>query len=146
MPSSISSAQACSRFFRRCGSFSCCFAAFRSVAIAIAAAPHSNVALAIAGTALLGSLVIPRNRARGLRARIRRMPAGIPLSIAILALVAGTIDWLGASTLVAAFIVGALVWRPLKQGDAVRGSDLARALVPLYIVYAGLPVDVTHLV
>lgn len=122
------------------------FVAFSIVAIAIAAATHSNVPLAIGGTALLASLVIPRNRARGLRSRIRRMPAGIPLSIAILALVAGTISWLGASTLVAAFIVGALVWRPLKHGDAVAGSDLARALVPLYIVYAGLPVDVTHLV
>lgn len=122
------------------------FIAFSIVAIAIAGATHGNVTLAIVGTVLLGALIIPKQRARGLRSRLRRMPGGRPLAIAILALVAGGINWFGASTLVAAFVVGALVWRPLKQGDPVPGADLARALVPLYIVYAGLPVDVTHLV
>ncbi len=122
------------------------FIAFSIVAIAIAAATQGSVALAIAGTAVLAALVLPRNLARGLRSRLRRMPMGAALSIGILALVAGGIDRLGASTLVAAFIVGALVWRPAKQGDPVPGAALTRALVPLYIVYAGLPVDVTHLV
>ncbi|MFL5961025.1 MAG: cation:proton antiporter [Gaiellaceae bacterium] len=122
------------------------FIAFSIVAIAIAAATKGNIALAITGTVLLGSLLLPRNLARGLRSRIRRMPTGRALSVAILALVAGGVNSLGASTLVAAFVIGALVWRPQRQGDVVPGSDLAKALVPLYIVYAGLPIDVTHLV
>lgn len=122
------------------------FLAFSIVAVAVAAATNGSVPLALAGTALLGSLVLARGTARGLRSRLRRMPAAGALSIGALALVAGAVNSLGASTLVAAFVVGALVWRPRSKADDVPGAYLIRTLVPLYIVYAALSVDVTRLV
>src|SRR5439155_8055838 len=63
-----------------------------------------------------------------------------------LLLIGGAIESMGASTLVAAFIVGALLWRAREHSPLrARQAELIRVLVPLYIVYAGLPSDVSRL-
>jgi K+:H+ antiporter len=122
------------------------FVAFSIVAVAIAVATDGNLALALGGTAILAVLALASKLADGIRPRVRDLTAISAVGIGILALLGGAIDALGASTLVAAFIVGALVWRSASPSAAVPGGDVIRALVPLYIVYAGLSVDVSRLV
>jgi Kef-type K+ transport system membrane component KefB len=121
------------------------FVAFSVVAVAIAVATDGSLALALGGTAVLAVLALATKFADGIRPRLRGLTAISAVGIGILALVGGAIDELGASTLVAAFIVGALVWRATSPGTPVPGGDVIRVLVPLYIVYAGLSVDVSRL-
>jgi Kef-type K+ transport system membrane component KefB len=120
------------------------FIAFSIVAIAIAVATHGSLGLALAGTAVLGGVTVAGKYTREIRRRLR-MPAVSALGIGMLALVAGSVDALGASTLVVAFLVGALFWRRDWRTRTVPGGGTIRALVPLYIVYAALSVDVTRL-
>jgi K+:H+ antiporter len=122
------------------------FVAFGIVAVAIAVATDGSLVLAVAGTAVLAALVVGWMFADSLRRRLTEAPAVSAVGIGILALVSGAIDSLGASTLVAAFIVGALVWRSTTHTDALPGGDFIRMLVPLYIVYAALSVDISRLV
>lgn len=122
------------------------FVAFSMIAVAIAVATGGSVALAIGGTAILAGLVLGSKLAYRIRQRVGEARAASALGLGILTVSLGAIDSLGASTLVAAFIVGGLVWRPTSSASAVPGADLIRALVPLYIVFAALSVDVTRLV
>jgi Kef-type K+ transport system membrane component KefB len=122
------------------------FVAFSMIAVAIAVATHGSLALALGGTALLGALALALRIGR-VRRVVRGMPGLTILGIAILAGVAGAANRLGASTLVAAYIVGALVWRRDAPRDAEpQHGTLIRMLVPLYFVYAGLSVDISRLV
>jgi Kef-type K+ transport system membrane component KefB len=122
------------------------FVAFSIVAVAIAVATNGSLALALGGTAILAVLALAKKAADSIRPRFRELTAISAVGIGILALLGGLIDVLGASTLVAAFIVGALVWRSTSPAAVVPGGDVIRVLVPLYIVYAGLSVDVSRLV
>jgi Kef-type K+ transport system membrane component KefB len=122
------------------------FVAFSIIAMAIAVATHGSLVLAMIGTALLVALVLASKIAYRVRRRLGEARAASGLGLGILALAVGAIDSLGASTLVAAFIVGGLVWRPVVSTARVHGADFIRALVPLYIVYAALSVDVSRLV
>ena len=122
------------------------FVAFSIIAMAIAVATHGSLVLAMIGTALLVALVLGSKIAYRVRRRLGEARAASALGLGILALAVGAIDSLGASTLVAAFIVGGLVWRPVVSTARVHGADFIRALVPLYIVYAALSVDVSRLV
>lgn len=121
------------------------FIAFSIIAVAIAVATGGSLTLAIAGTALLAVLVIGSKLAYHVRRRLGEARATSALGLGILALALAAINGLGASMLVAAFVVGGLVWRPASRGSRVPGADLIRALVPLYIVFAALSVDVTRL-
>jgi Kef-type K+ transport system membrane component KefB len=121
------------------------FIAFSMVALAIAVATHGSVALALAGTAVLAAFVVAWKFAKRVRTRIPQPRAVSAVTIGLLALAAGSVESLGASSLVAAFIVGALLWRPAPPASTLQGGDLIRALVPLYIVYAALSVDISRL-
>ena len=118
--------------------------AFSIIALAIAVATHGSLALAIAGTGVLVVLVLASKIAYRVRRRLGAARAASPLGLGAVALAVGAIGSLGASTLVAAFIVGGLAWRPIRATGVV-GAEFIRALVPLYIVYAALSVDVSHL-
>jgi Kef-type K+ transport system membrane component KefB len=122
------------------------FVAFSIVAATIAVVTHDSLALALAGTSVLAALAVAGKPADRLVRRLRGAPAVSAAAIGILALVAGGVDFLGASTLVAAFVVGALIWRSPSRAGPLPGGELIRVLVPLYIVYAALPVDVTRLI
>lgn len=121
------------------------FIAFSMVALAIAVATNGSVAVAIAGTGLLVAFALLWKFALPLRRRLPQPRAVSAVTIGLLALGTGLVESLGASTLVAAFIVGALVWRPAPSARTLQGADMIRALVPLYIVYAALSVDVSRL-
>jgi K+:H+ antiporter len=121
------------------------FVAFSIVAVAIAVATDGSLALALAGTAMLGVLALVWKANPRINLPVRDPRAISAVGIGILALVAGATNVLGASALVASFLVGAIVWRALSPSGAVPGGDVIRALVPLYIVYAGLSVDVSRL-
>ena len=120
------------------------FIAFSIVAVAIAVGTHGSLGLAIAGSALLAVLAIASKVTDRIRSRVGDLRAVSAVGIGALALVAGGMEALGASTLVAAFMVGAVLWRS-TSGKAVPGADVIRVLVPLYIVYAALSVDVARL-
>lgn len=123
------------------------FVAFSLIAIAIAVSTHGSLALAVGGTALLAALVVAVKAARGTRRWLaeRRTPDVSVISIGLLAVAAAATEALGASTLVAAFLVGGIFWRTATPDVPLRGGALIRALVPLYIVYAALSVDVERL-
>jgi Kef-type K+ transport system membrane component KefB len=121
------------------------FVAFSIVAIAIAVATDGRLTLALAGTAILAALALVWKANVHIHLPFRDVKAISAVGIGILALVAGATGVLGASTLVAAFLVGAIVWRLLSPTGVVPGGDVIRVLVPLYIVYAGLSVDVSRL-
>ena len=124
------------------------FVAFSIVAVAIAVATDGSLALALGGTAILAMLALATKSSsvrHRVRSHVRELTAISAIGIGILALLAGAIDALGASALVAAFIVGALVWRAASPTRVVPGGDVIRALVPLYIVYAALSVDLSRL-
>jgi Kef-type K+ transport system membrane component KefB len=121
------------------------FVAFSMVAIAIAVATNGSLGLAIGGTVVLAALALAAKLVWA--RRWVRSCSGVTIpGIAILALVVGAVNSLGASTLVASFIVGVLVWRSAApHGEKPPRGELIRLLVPLYIVYAGLSVDVSRL-
>jgi K+:H+ antiporter len=122
------------------------FVAFTMIAIAIAIATGGSLALAVAGTITLLALALVGSKlSDGARRRLTGMPAPSAVGIAVFALVLAMAGSLGASMLVAAFLVGAVLWRPTGATVALPGGVLIRALVPLYIVYAALAVDVTRL-
>lgn len=121
------------------------FVAFSIVAVAIAVATDGSLALALGGTAALGMVAaVIRLRGRD-RLPIPQLQAVSAVGIGALALAAGSIEALGASTLVLAFLVGAVLWRPFSPAKPVPGGGMIRAFVPLYIVYAALSVDVSDL-
>jgi Kef-type K+ transport system membrane component KefB len=121
------------------------FVAFSIVAIAIAVATDGSLALALGGTAILAALALVWKANPRFQLPFQDAKAISAVGIGILALTTGAIDQLGASALVAAFLVGAIVWRSLSPTGSVPGGAVIRALVPLYIVYAGLSVDVSRL-
>jgi Kef-type K+ transport system membrane component KefB len=120
------------------------FVAFSAVAVAIAAATHGSLALAAGGTVALAALALLLKAAKPISS-LRGLKAVSLVGIGLLALAGGAINAMGASTLVAAFLVGALVWRPGSPGEPVAGASVIRVLVPLYIVYTGLSVDLGRL-
>jgi Kef-type K+ transport system membrane component KefB len=121
------------------------FVAFSIVAVAIAVATNGSLALALGGTAALGVLAVALRSGDRLRHWIPELKAVSAVGIGVLALGGAAIDSLGASTLVLAFLVGALVWRRSSAGGSVPGGDVIRRLVPLYIVFTALSVDVSSL-
>jgi Kef-type K+ transport system membrane component KefB len=122
------------------------FVAFSLIAVAIAVAGRGSLALAIGGTAVLAALALSL-RIAWVRRRAREFSGVTILTIGMLALAAGAVNSLGASALVAAYIVGVSAWRSdAPQVVGPRQGELIRLLVPLYLVYAGLSVDVSRLV
>lgn len=121
------------------------FVAFSIVAVAIAVATNGSLALALGGTAALGVLAVALRSGDRVRRWIPELKAVSAVGIGVLALAGAAIDSLGASTLVLAFLVGALVWRRSSAGGSVPGGDVIRRLVPLYIVFTALSVDVSSL-
>jgi K+:H+ antiporter len=121
------------------------FVAFSMIAVAIAVATDGSLGLALVGTGCIAVLVVFRKHAARLCRRLPEARAVSALGIGLLALLAGAVGSLGASTLVMAFMVGVLLWRPASPVGRVRGGELVRALVPLYIVFAALSVDVRQL-
>jgi Kef-type K+ transport system membrane component KefB len=122
------------------------FVAFSLIAVAIAVAGKGSLGLAIGGTAVLAALALSLKIARV--SRWARASSGVTIvSVGILALVAGVVNSLGASVLVGAYIIGVLAWGSETSHVATRRQgDFIRLLVPLYIVYAGLSVDLSRLV
>ncbi len=119
------------------------FVAFTLAAVAIPLArAHLSLAvlegpgilLATAGACWLLAPAIAR-----LADRETRIVAEVTVLLLALAAASAT----NASTLVAAFMVGAILWRLGATGSnrITQPSAIVRALVPLYIVYSGLQVD-----
>jgi Kef-type K+ transport system membrane component KefB len=119
--------------------------AFSAVAVTIAVVAHDEWWRALAGVALLVSLFVSARPVRGL---LRQRPGATAVgAVAVggLAVVAGTIDSLAGTMLLAACVVGALAWRPRELGGSVPYARAIRTAVPLYIAYAGLSVDAGRL-
>lgn len=117
--------------------------AFSLIAVVAASATGESVALAVAGTLALVAVPIAARAAVG-AARHRPAPLS-PVAIGLLAIVAAGSEWLGASVIVAAFIVGACLLRPARSSSQEPAGELVARLVPIYIVSATLPVDLTRL-
>jgi K+:H+ antiporter len=121
------------------------FVAFTIVAVSIAVATHGSLVLALSGTVGLSALALLLKAAEKLGSPLRGLRAISVAGIGFLALAGGSHDVVGASALVGAFIIGALVWRPRSPGAHMPGSGAIRALVPLYIVYTALSADLSRL-
>lgn len=123
------------------------FVAFTIAATATPLAKSHVSAAVLEGPAvLLGTLALCYLLAPVV-ARIRRPERRVAVEIAVLVLALAAASATNASTLVAAFIVGAVLWRRVAAG---RGSSRAstvvvRALVPVYIVYSGFQVNLRAL-
>jgi Kef-type K+ transport system membrane component KefB len=123
------------------------FIAFTIAAAGVSLAHASFSIDVVAGPALIVALIVGARSFAPLHARIRRVDVRIGVDLAILIGALAAASATGASTLLAAAIVGALLWRrrPGTAAGAVTAAPLVRALVPLYIAYVGLTVDLTSL-
>ncbi len=123
------------------------FVAFTIAAIATPLArSHISLAVLQGPAVLVGTLVLCLLLAPAVR-RIKRQHQRIGVEVAILALALAAASATNASPLVAAFIVGAVLWRSRVQSEkgATASSALLRALVPIYIVYSGFKVNLGSL-
>jgi Kef-type K+ transport system membrane component KefB len=123
------------------------FVAFTISAAGISLA-HSSFAWDLpAGPALLVGMIVGAKLLAPQLGRIRRVDVRVGVDVALLVGALAAASATGASTLLAAAIVGALIWRrrPGAAAGAVSAAPLVRALVPLYIAYVGLTVDLTTL-
>jgi Kef-type K+ transport system membrane component KefB len=102
----------------------------------------------LVGTFVLCHLLAPA------AARITRQEIKLAVAVAALALALAAASATNASTLVAAFIIGAVLWRRMiaaERESAVSTASnggpnaLLRALVPIYIVYSGFQVNLRAL-
>ena len=121
------------------------FFAFGIAAIGVAVSGKQSLELAIGASAFLVALVlVPRVVPRRWRAwALGRDMAG-PLGVVVLA--AAAANGLGGSTIIAAFVLGAFVWRPRGERErTVDQRNVLRALVSIYVVWTGLRVDFADL-
>jgi Kef-type K+ transport system membrane component KefB len=123
------------------------FVAFALVAVGVAVSGKQSFWLAVAASAFLVALVVaPRVVPREWRAwAMGRTTAG-PLGV--VALAAAAANGLGGSTIIAAFVIGAFLWRPSGREGRRRSSDsngVLHALVSIYVVWTGLGVDFADL-
>jgi Kef-type K+ transport system membrane component KefB len=123
------------------------FFAFGIVAIGVAVSGKQSLGLAIGASAFLVALVLlPRVVPRHWRAWALGHSMAGPLGVVVLA--AAAANGLGGSTIIAAFVLGAFVWRPRDRWGQERTADqhsVLRALVSLYVVWTGLRVDFADL-
>jgi Kef-type K+ transport system membrane component KefB len=123
------------------------FVAFGIVAIGVAVSGKQSLAMAIGASAFLVALVlVPRVVPSKWRARALGPSMAGPLGV--IALAAAAANGLGGSTIIAAFVLGAFVWRPRGDEEKERTDDrqnVLRALVSLYVVWTGLSVDFADL-
>jgi Kef-type K+ transport system membrane component KefB len=123
------------------------FVAFGIVAIGVAVSGKQSFWLAIGASAFLVALVlVPRFVPREWRAWALGHSMVGPLGV--VALAAAAANGLGGSTIIAAFVLGAFVWRAGDREERERTADrhsVLRALVSLYVVWTGLRVDFADL-
>lgn len=123
------------------------FVAFTIAAVATPLAKTHVTAAVLEGPGvLLATLVLARLLAPAI-VRIELKERRIAAEMALLAGALAAASATNASTLVAAFIVGAVLWRRGSAGDegSQPTTSLVRALVPVYIVYSGLQVNLRAL-
>jgi Kef-type K+ transport system membrane component KefB len=123
------------------------FVAFTIAAVATPLAKaHITPSVLEGPGVLLATLVLSLWLAPAI-ARVEPKERRIALEMALLAGALAAASATNASTLVAAFIVGAIVWRRGSEGDneSKPMTSLVRALVPVYIVYSGLQVNLRAL-
>lgn len=117
--------------------------AFTVAAIATSLSANDFTAKVVAGPIVLVAFVAVGTWLRPRVAAIKRGELRILLDLALLALALAAASAVDASTIVAAFVVGAFVWRAGRsegEGTLV-AAPVVRGLVPLYLVYSGLNVD-----
>jgi Kef-type K+ transport system membrane component KefB len=123
------------------------FVAFGIVAIGVAVSGKQSFWLAVGGSAFLAALVLlPRFVPLEWRERVVGPSLVVPLGL--VALAAAAANRLGGSTVIAAFVLGAFVWRRSDRRERARTADqysVLRALVSLYVVWTGLSVDFADL-
>src|SRR5207237_9580317 len=119
------------------------FVAFGSVAIGVAVSGKQSFWFAVGGSAFLAALVLlPRFVPPEWRERAVGPSLAAPLGL--VALAAAAANGLGGSTVIAAFVLGAFVWRRSDRLARARAADpysVLRAPVSLYVVLPGLSVD-----
>jgi Kef-type K+ transport system membrane component KefB len=123
------------------------FVAFTMAAAGISLAHASFAPEIVGGPALLVAMIVAGVYLAPLLARIRRTDVRVAVDLTILVGALAAASALEASTLLAAAIVGAVLWRrrPGATAGAVSSAPIIRALVPVYIAYVGLTVDLTTL-
>jgi Kef-type K+ transport system membrane component KefB len=123
------------------------FVAFGIVAIGVAVSGKQSFWFAVGGSAFLAALVlVPRFVPPEWRRRVVGPSMAAPLGL--VALAAAAANGLGGSTIIAAFLLGAFVWRRSARQERERTADpysVLRALVSLYVVWTGLSVDFADL-
>jgi len=123
------------------------FVAFGIVAIGVAVSGKQSFWFAVGGSAFLAALVLlPRFVPPEWRERAVGPSLAAPLGL--VALAAAAANGLGGSTVIAAFVLGAFVWRRSDRLARARAADpysVLRALVSLYVVWTGLSVDFADL-
>jgi len=123
------------------------FVAFGIVAIGVAVSGKQSFWFAVGGSVFLAALVVvPRFVPPEWRERAVGPSLAAPLGL--VALAAAAANGLGGSTIIAAFVLGAFVWRRSDRPARERTADpssVLRALVSLYVVWTGLSVDFADL-
>ena len=123
------------------------FVAFGIVAIGVAVSGKQSFWFAVGGSVFLAALVVvPRFVPPEWRERVVGPSMAAPLGL--VALAAAAANGLGGSTVIAAFVLGAFVWRRSDRLERARAADpysMLRALVSLYVVWTGLTVDFADL-
>jgi len=124
------------------------FVAFGIVAIGVAVSGKQSLATAIGASAFLVALVLVP---RVVPSRWRAWALGHTMAgpLGVVALAAAAANGLGGSTIIAAFVLGAFVWKPRGDDEARDRTDdrrsVLRALVSIYVVWTGLSVDFADL-